>query len=529
MSSGVFLRLWVMMFLQYFVWGAWYVSAAPYLLNIGFTGDDVGWVYSMAPIAAIVSPFLAGMVADRFFPTQRVLGVLHIVGGALIYLASTFVTGEGEPQVLAFLVVILLHLLCYMPTLGLTNALSFAHMEHPDRVFPYIRVAGTIGWIVAGLVVSGILKADDQTSTSRESMFWLAAGASGLLGVLCFFLPHTPPPSAGEKVTVSDVLGLEAVSLLKSRSFAIFIISSFLVCIPLSFYYAFANTSIGHVGISNGTGWMTFGQGSEILFMLVMPAAFAFLGVKRMLLIGMLAWVLRYALFSFGAPEGVFWMMFGGILLHGICYDFFFVTGQIYVDKTAPKEIRGSAQGFLVLVTLGLGMLIGAQVAGKVVDRYDVPTVGKAGLSYEITSEMEEVELEGGKKENRVVWSVGANGYVTANGALGAPFGQITKVPEAEDYSADPTVEVTLWEANPEGGFRAQVLPDPTGAKDPETGKPETVPVTKSLRMSELDKRYVADWKTIWLYPSIMAGVVLILFALFFRERRKELADSATE
>ena len=360
-------RLSIMMFLQFFVWGAWFVTVGNFMASAGMSAD-IHWAYTVGPIAAMISPFFLGMVADRFFAAERVLATLHIVGGVFLYLAPSVVT-EGGASTL-FIVMILLHSLCYYPTLGLINTLSFHNLSSQEKQFPIIRVFGTIGWIAANWVVSKYLHADTE-----PLQFWVAGGASIALGVYCLTLPHTPPASKDKASSVRDVLGLDALQLLKSRSFVVFIVSSFLICIPLSAYYAYAPVFAGDAGVKDPAYEMSFGQISEIFFMLIMPLCFARLGVKKMLLIGMLAWAVRYGLFAGAADEGVRGMIFAGILLHGICYDFFFVTGQIYVDKKAPTEIRGQAQGFLVLVTLGLGMFIGAQVAGNIFNGYQDPEV----------------------------------------------------------------------------------------------------------------------------------------------------------
>ncbi|NUN97875.1 MAG: MFS transporter, partial [Candidatus Omnitrophica bacterium] len=297
-------------------------------------------------------------VADRFFATERILGILHLLGGAAMLAIPTLAAGN-HPSPTLFLGCLLLHMLCYMPTLGLINTLSFHNLDNPEKEFPLIRVFGTLGWIFAGILVSKILGADETAIP-----LWVAGFGSLVMGVYSFTLPHTPPPGRGKEISIHDILCLDALSLLKDRSFTVFVVCSFLVCIPLSAYYAFAPIFIKAMDIENPAFQMSFGQMSEVFFMIVMPFFFARLGVKWMLIVGMLAWVTRYGLFAIGAPDKVMWMAIVGILLHGICYDFFFVTGQIYVDKKAPLKIRGQAQGFLVLVTLGLGMLVGAQVAG---------------------------------------------------------------------------------------------------------------------------------------------------------------------
>jgi len=360
-------RLSIMMFLEFFVWGAWYVTVGNYM-GAHQMGEYIFWAYTVGPIAAIISPFFLGMVADRFFATEHVLSVMHLVGGGAL-LAAPFFTPQAGGSHWPFIAILLIHMLCYMPTLGLTNTLAFHNLTNRERQFPIVRVFGTIGWIVANIVVSKWLGADK----AREQ-FFVAGGAALLLGIFSFFLPHTPPPAKGKAPSVRDVLGLDALLLMKKRSFAVFIISSFLICIPLAAYYNYAPVFADAAGFHNVAFNMSYGQMAEVVFMVLMPLFFLRLGVKWMLLVGMFAWVLRYGLFAGAADDGVLWMILGGILLHGICYDFFFVTGFIYVDKQANKKIRGQAQGLLVLITQGLGMLIGAQVIGRLVNRCTAET-----------------------------------------------------------------------------------------------------------------------------------------------------------
>lgn len=367
MNIKVRLQLSVMMFLQYFIWGAWYVPMWPYLNRAGFEGPQIGAAYSTTGWAAMISPFFVGMIADKFFSTEKVLGVLHLLGAVILYWAST-ITAPG-----AFFWVLLLYTICYMPTLALVNSISFDQMEDAGREFPAIRVLGTIGWIAAGLVVGlmpervfGRETIEDTNIPLRISMAF-----SVIMGFYCFTLPHTPPKASGKKVTVSDVLGLQALQLMKNPAFLVFVISSFLICIPLSFYYQSANGFLTELGVTSPAAKMTLGQFSEIFFMLVMPFFFARLGVKRMLMVGMLFWVGRYLLFAFGNNGNLVFMLYMGILFHGICYDFFFVTGQIYVDNKAPLEIRANAQGFIAFVTLGVGMVVGNLINGMVTGYYE--------------------------------------------------------------------------------------------------------------------------------------------------------------
>ncbi|MFI4849059.1 MAG: nucleoside permease [Gimesia chilikensis] len=359
LSIGI--RLSIMMFLEFFVWGAWYVTVGNYMGANGM-GDAIYWAYTVGPIAAIVSPFILGMVADRFFSSERVLAVLMVIGGAALYYAPHVVGPDGEGSK-TFILLLLLHMLCYMPTLGLTNTIAFSHLKNQEVWFPLVRVFGTLGWIVANFVVSRVMQAD----MTPQPLF-VAGGAAVLMGIYSLTLPHTPPPSKGKEISIRDILGLDSLALLKDRSFLVFMVSSLLICIPLAAYYAYAPVFVADAGIANPAFKMSFGQMSEVLFMVLMPFFFKSLGVKRMLLFGMFAWVVRYGLFATGATDGVVWMIVIGILLHGICYDFFFVTGQIYVDQKAGPSIRAQAQGFLVFATQGVGMLLGALISGNLIN-----------------------------------------------------------------------------------------------------------------------------------------------------------------
>ena len=364
MSKKIYTQLSVMMFLEFFIWGAWFVTLGTYLAAINFSGANVGYTYLMNNIAAVVSPFFVGMIADRFFASERVMGVLHIAGGVVIYFVA------GLTSVTPLILGLLLYNLFYMPTVALANTISFNQMETPDAQFPKVRVWGTIGWIVAGLLITYIqFNYFSQIEASPIPMK-LAAVASIILGIYSFTLPHTPPQKSGEKVTIGDILGFKALSLLKERNFLIFVISAVLICIPLAFYYNFTNMFLNDLGMEGVAAKQSMGQMSEVLFMLLMPFFFKRLGVKWMLLVGMLSWVLRYILFAQGDLGAMVWMLYMGIILHGICYDFFFVTGQIYVNNKAGKEIRASAQGFFAFLTYGVGIGVGSILSGQIVDLF---------------------------------------------------------------------------------------------------------------------------------------------------------------
>ena len=345
-------RLSIMMFLQFFSWGAWFATLSLALSSNGL-GDFTGGAYESAPIAAIFAPLFLGLIADRFFASEKVMGLLLVLGGAIMC-AIPYFAMEKSGSVMVWLMTA--YMCCYMPTLGLSNTIAFAHIPDQNH-FPKIRVWGTIGWIVAGLAlgVSGW--------SSSLNIFWLGAVSSLLLGIYSFTLPHTPPPAKEKPLDLRSLLMLDAFRMMKNRSFFVFAVCSTLICIPLGYYYGETSRYLGDSGFTEAGSTMTLGQMSEIFFMLLIPFFFRKLGVKMMLMIGMASWVLRYVLFAFGAPDQVTWMLLLGVLLHGICYDFFFVTGFMYTDNKAPAEIRGQAQSLLVFLTQGLGLFFGFRFA----------------------------------------------------------------------------------------------------------------------------------------------------------------------
>ncbi|MEM5496546.1 nucleoside permease [Paraglaciecola mesophila] len=361
-------RLSVMMFLQFFIWGGWFVTLGTFLANtLQATGGEIGMAFSTQSWGAIIAPFVIGLVADRYFNAERILGVLHLIGAVLMYCLYQ------APDFDAFYPLVLGYMIAYMPTLALVNSVSFAQMDNPSKQFGKIRVWGTVGWIVAGLAISYAFSWDSMQAIEDgmlRNTFLLCAGASLILGLFSFTLPKTPPKSAGEHVGLKEVLGLDALALLKDRNFLVFFLSSVLICIPLAFYYQNANPFLTEIGVDNATGKMTLGQVSEVLFMLALPVFLNRFGIKITLLIGMLAWVVRYALFAFGDADGGVALLLVGIALHGICYDFFFVSGQIYTDSKAGDKVKSAAQGLITLATYGVGMLIGFWVAGQITDKY---------------------------------------------------------------------------------------------------------------------------------------------------------------
>ena len=372
LRPSISLRLSVMMFLQFFVWGAWFVSLGACLDANGLV-SIIGAAYGSAPIAAILAPLFLGLVADRFFPSEKVMGVLLLLGGAAMLAVPGF-AAMGDGGMVKNL--LLAHMLCFMPTLGLGNSIAFTHVSDPSK-FPALRVWGTIGWIVAGLVI-GFLG-----WSTRLHIFTVAGVAALLLGGVAFFLPSTPPPAKGQALKLSSIFMLDAFKLLARPAFLVFILSSMLICIPLAFYFSTTSIFLTDMGFKQPASSMAIGQMSEIVFMLLIPLFFRKLGVKRMILLGMGAWVLRYSLFACGAPRQVEWMLFLAIALHGICYDFFFVTGFIYADKAAPATARGQVQAMLVFFTQGIGMFIGYRIAGATMT---ASVGGHAGLAKAITA-----------------------------------------------------------------------------------------------------------------------------------------------
>ncbi len=363
------IKLSSMMFLEFFIWGSWFVTLGTFIgNNLHATGSQSAAVFSTQSWGAIIAPFIIGLIADRFFNAERILGILHLIGALLMYQMykaadiSTF-----YPYVLSYMIL-------FMPTLALVNSVSFNQMKDPEKEFSTIRVWGTIGWIVAGLLISYIYHWDSSEGISAGMLkytFLMAGIGSLVLGLFSFMLPATPPKvSTNEKVKISEILGLDALKLLKDKNFAIFFVSSILICIPLAFYYQNANPFLSNIGLDNPTGKMTIGQMSEVLFLLLLPVFFSRFGFKKTILVGMLAWAVRYALFAYGNAGDLSFMLIIGIALHGICYDFFFVSGQIYTNSKAGVQYKSAAQGLITLATYGIGMLIGFEVAGMITDTY---------------------------------------------------------------------------------------------------------------------------------------------------------------
>ena len=360
-------RLSLMMFLEFFIWGGWFVTMGSYLgATLSASGSQIGLAYATQSWGAIIAPFIFGLIADRYFNAERVLAVTHLVGGVLLLAVARSATFS------AFYPLLLVYMILYMPTLALVNAVAFRQLRDPSREFSNIRVWGTVGWIVAGLCISFVFGWDSSASISQGALrntFVMCGVASLVLGLYSLTLPKTPPVG-GSNPQLRDVLGLEALRLLANRNFLVFFVSSILICIPLAFYYQNANQFLTELHVPNATGKQTLGQVSEVLFMLLIPVFLNRFGMKTTLLVGMLAWAVRYTLFAFGNAGDLVSLLLIGIALHGVCYDFFFVSGQIYIDSKAGPQIKSAAQGLITLATYGVGMLIGFWAAGRITDLY---------------------------------------------------------------------------------------------------------------------------------------------------------------
>jgi nucleoside transporter len=450
------LRLSLMMFLQFFVWGAWFATLGLCLGSNGLENFSAG-AYGSAPLGAMIAPLFLGLIADRFFASQKVMGLLFLIGGLLLLLIPG-VAESGNGKMMVWLMIG--NMLCYMPTLGLSNTITFTNLDRMN--FPKVRVWGTIGWIAAGLVV-GLLG-----WSAKFEMFYIAGSASLLMGAYSFILPNTPPPSKGQPLNLRALLMVDAFSLLKRPAFFVFVFCSLLICIPLAYYFGVTANYLQNTGFLQEASTMTIGQMSEIFFMLLIPFFFRKLGVKWMILVGMIAWVVRYLLFAYGAPDQVVWMIFLGIALHGICYDFFFVTGFMYTDKIAPTAIRSQAQSMLVFFTQGVGMYIGYAIV--------------FGIMYQIPSNLF------GLTVNFSSWGGGISGYVPLDASI-------------KELRGDQSVS-----------YIQQLK--------------QMFSVSMPAGVDEgLLKSTMAQWKAYWILPAIMAGGIAVLFFLAFWDKIRVTDD----
>jgi nucleoside transporter len=371
MKLNTRIQLSAMMFMEFFIWGGWFVTLGTFLSNnLQADGGESAKVFSTQSFGAIIAPFIIGLIADRYINAEKILGALHLAGAVLMYQLY------NAPDFSVFYPYVLAYMILYMPTLALVNSVSFNQMKNPEKEFSSIRVWGTIGWILAGLLISFVFHWDSKENIAQgflKNTFLMTAIVSLALGLFSFTLPKTPPSKiAGEKASLKEMLGLDALQLVKDKNFAIFFVSSILICIPLAFYYQNTNAFLSNIGLTNPTGKMTIGQISEVLFLLLLPVFFTRFGFKKTILVGMLAWIVRYALFAFGNADELTFMLLIGIALHGICYDFFFVSGQIYTNSKAGEKYKSAAQGLITLATYGIGMLIGFAIAGGITDSYKI-------------------------------------------------------------------------------------------------------------------------------------------------------------
>ncbi len=359
MPLSIRLRLSFMMFLNYVIWGAWYVTIDTYLTTtLHFTGTEAGAVFGTTALACMISPFFVGLIADRFFASERVLAALHLIGAVLLFLVTRVTTFS------AVYALMLIYCICYFPTMSLANSIALQHLSSPGRDFPLIRVFGTFGWIAIGVTIGRL------AVEKSAAQFLIAAGASVAMALFSLTLPHTPPPNRGKAVRVREVLGLDALVILKRPAYAVFAAASILACIPLTFYFSFTNDYLNDVHVQNAAGKMTLGQFSEVFMMLAMPFLLRRMTVRNILILGMFAWAARYALLAYGNAGALVWMFYLAILLHGVCFDFFFVTGQLYTDQEAPPNLRSAAQGLITFLTYGVGMFIGSLSSGVAIDYF---------------------------------------------------------------------------------------------------------------------------------------------------------------
>ena len=463
-----------MMFLQFFMWSAWYVTMGPYLREVlAFTPRQIGWVYNATAVAAMISPFVVGMVADRFFSTERVMACLHLVGAGFLFAVSRAAKFE------VFYPLLIGHTLCFMPTVALANTLAMKQMSNPGKQFPHIALLGTIGWIAAGQLLNLF-----QTRAMTTPMsFQLAAGVGLIMAGYALTLPHTPPKDAGRPVTVREVLGLDALRMLKDRSFAVFVITAFLFCIPLTLYWGFATMFLEDMGTANVVGTMTLGQASQIIFMLLMPLVLGRLGVKWVFVLALLGWASRYFLFHVGYEGAGAWSLYLGVAMHGVCYVFFFVLAYIYVDRKAPEAIRTRAQGFISLVTLGLGFFVGSIVAGWTVQQFSFPN-----------AEPTRHRVVGDARR----WIEG--GFVKWDTANGAAYGKVTGIDRSETDAAQWSAVVEVFDRTV-GAYAA-------------SGRTQMIPLSGASRPMTL-------WGKVWLAGSLSCFVMMVPFLLVFRHERQ--------
>ena len=499
MNAAVRMKLCVMMFLQYAVWGSWAVSMGGYLNDtLHFTGGEIGAIYASTAIAAMISPLYMGFLADRMFATEKMIAVLHLIGAGLLGAAAVitdFQTLRG---------IMVAYAICYMPTLALTNSISFANISDPEKEFPGIRVFGTFGWIVAGWIVGLVLGRPEVVALLPENMshgnapIFLAAALSAGLGLFSFLLPHTPPRgNLAAEHQEGDSRG-SVLQLLQDPSFMVFVVCSFLVCIPLSFYYGFANVFLNEIDAPAPTALQTIGQISEVGFMAAMPFFIGRLGVKKMLAVGMLAWVARYFLFGTLA----FPLVLIGLILHGICYDFFFVASQIYVDSRASSNQRASAQSFIAFVTMGVGMFVGAYASGKIVDMYPPTKLVDATIA----------SADAGKSESKKLplpaWDAkGETGFAKT---YSLKADGLFSIADLKEDVAETGADKSTTTYKKEDLAAALKLADSNG--DGKVSRPE-------WRAAQ-----AKDWFHIWLWPAIAALVTCAVFWLGFRAPQQKPA-----
>lgn len=508
MKSSTRFQLSFMMFVEFFIWGSWFVTLGPFLsTNLNADGGEAAKVFSTQSWGAIIAPFIVGLIADRYVNAERILGILHLVGAFLMYQMY------NADSIAVFYPYVLGYMILFMPTIALVNAVAFNQMKDPEKEFSIIRMLGTIGWIVAGLIISYGFFWDSQVNTANgqlKNTFLMAGIASLVLGIYSFTLPKTPPRlKDGKAASIKELLGLDALKLLANRNFAIFFVASILICVPLAFYYQNASAYLLNIGVPKPAGKMAIGQMSEVIFLILLPIFFKKYGFKKTILAGMLAWCVRYLLFAYGNAGELSFMIILGIALHGICYDFFFVSGYIYTETKAGEKYKSAAQGLVTLATYGVGMLIGFEVAGVISDKYE----DKNGAKY------------AGIEKNDIIVSVNSTPTIDSISFIDA----LAKYKESEKVEIGyvrkgEAKNATVVLKNFPSNYSASIKNDPSEKVGVKINNITGAVITdgggnNGVIVSKVNASF--NWNMVWVIPAFIALAVFLLFALLFKDEKK--------